>query len=743
MSDINSIEVISISIFVLFSSNTVEQLDLCDHTQSLCTTIEAIFLHGLKDSFLWQTIHILAGGVDRTANRRPSPTFWAPLLVFSHKYAIEQIQSMAQITTEIGYCRCWIRQSLNDCLLSSYISNMRKNPQALAPYYQRTAFIRDPDSMELAESLIGGVEACVSFQLPLNSSLLNQWTDLPLQLSGLYTPNIQTCPIASGIDVANTNALLYATEAKPSTASQITQIGEDAAHIFIEQSISIPKPLQTNEFFSASIHNSPFRESTMNSRKNPFMIPYTEHEDDADDIEEIAGDAVIDDDIEHDVQLAALLSRVDALASEVEPEVVSIESKNELAAAAATQSGLNDDVTDPLVAESGTPPQMGNSIVSRMGWSSTTDEPTVVETTDQTSAKTALSRSSSIRSPVDRHSYNSLLRRGKSTQDDGLYTRQIDFDDVWQRFEGSLGLNKPQSTAGSQDGNDVAASAHDASESPDDGFDFEFVRADNLSTKFALTELREMVQQTFKIARELGLESQNYACLSCSEPLGVGGIGQNNTTQYVGSLQSSVTRRSTNRVSFFFCRVCAFNGSYYCSACMASDAYQIPARVIFNWDFRKYPVSQKAAAFLLEFQYQPFIDLKLLNPSIYQYVDEMAELQSLRIQLNFIRAYLFTCCAPIIETLRKQLWTREYLYEHIHRYTLADLQRIPKRILADQLRKVVTFGRQHINDCPLCSQKGFICEICQSDKVLYPFDIDTTYKVSGRSWQEGRISDSK
>lgn len=191
---------------------------------------------------------------------------------------------------------------------------------------------------------------------------------------------------------------------------------------------------------------------------------------------------------------------------------------------------------------------------------------------------------------------------------------------------------------------------------------------------------------------------------------------------------------TTNRLKlslfiFEFCRVCGFNGAYFCTGCMATEHFQIPARVIFNWDFKKYPVSQKAAAFLLEFQHQSFIDLKLLNPQIYQYVDEMAELQSLRIQLNFIRAYLFTCCAPIIEKLRKQLWTKEYLYEHIHRYTLADLQRIPKRILADQLRKVVTFGRQHILECPLCSQKGFICEICQSSKVLYPFDIQTTYKV--------------
>lgn len=517
-----------VPIFVPF---LVEQLDLCDHTQSLCATIEAIFLHGLKDSFLWQTINILAGGVDRTPNRRPSPTFWAPLLIFSHKYAIEQIHGMSQIQTEVGYCRCWIRQSLNDCLLSSYISNMRKNPQALAPYYQRTAFVRDPDSMELAESLIGGIEACVSFELPLNSSLLNQWTDLPLQLSGLYTPSIQTCPIASGIDVANSSTLM-ASETTPSPSSLVA-VEQNAASIFIDQSISIPKPLQTNEFFASSIHNSPFRESALSSRKSPFMKAYND-DDGIDEIEEIAGDAIIDDDLEHDVQLTALLSRVDALTADTKNDGASPENENQMKAEAGSEAIASD--ADPFPS-AGMSSQMGNSIVSRMGWSST-DETTVLETADQATVKTApltLSRSSSInnnsssvRSPIDRHSYNSLLRRGKSTQDDGLYTRQIDFNDVWQRFEGSLGIGSYETTSTTQDGN-VSATISEPNELADDGFDFEFVRADSLSTKFALNELREMVQQTFKIAHEKGLDAQNFACLSCGNPLGVGGSGYTTT----------------------------------------------------------------------------------------------------------------------------------------------------------------------------------------------------------------------
>lgn len=37
----------------------------------------------------------------------------------------------------------------------------------------------------------------------------------------------------------------------------------------------------------------------------------------------------------------------------------------------------------------------------------------------------------------------------------------------------------------------------------------------------------------------------------------------------------------------------------------------IPAKIIYNWDFRKYSVCKKAALFLSEFRTQPFIDLQV------------------------------------------------------------------------------------------------------------------------------------
>ncbi|KAL0624465.1 Pleckstrin homology domain-containing family M member 3 [Plecturocebus cupreus] len=52
--------------------------------------------------------------------------------------------------------------------------------------------------------------------------------------------------------------------------------------------------------------------------------------------------------------------------------------------------------------------------------------------------------------------------------------------------------------------------------------------------------------------------------------------------------------------------------------------------------------------------------------------------------------------------------------------------------LAPFLGKVIKFATSHVYSCSLCSQKGFICEICNNGEILYPFeDISTSrYRIS-------------
>lgn len=79
--------------------DTQPTLELCEYTTSLCTTIEAVFLHGLKDSFLRQTINVISGEIDR----RPEPNFWPALLVFSHKQTIELVIKRNNIENDHNY----------------------------------------------------------------------------------------------------------------------------------------------------------------------------------------------------------------------------------------------------------------------------------------------------------------------------------------------------------------------------------------------------------------------------------------------------------------------------------------------------------------------------------------------------------------------------------------------------------------------------------------------------------------
>lgn len=65
---------------------------------TLCASIEAIFLHGLKDSLLNRVTEALSGP---DFDAIPQPSFWGPLLVFSHRGIIDQIQGFSQLNTEV------------------------------------------------------------------------------------------------------------------------------------------------------------------------------------------------------------------------------------------------------------------------------------------------------------------------------------------------------------------------------------------------------------------------------------------------------------------------------------------------------------------------------------------------------------------------------------------------------------------------------------------------------------------
>ncbi|XP_034430153.1 pleckstrin homology domain-containing family M member 3 [Hippoglossus hippoglossus] len=206
------------------------------------------------------------------------------------------------------------------------------------------------------------------------------------------------------------------------------------------------------------------------------------------------------------------------------------------------------------------------------------------------------------------------------------------------------------------------------------------------------------------LAVEKGLTAQSFRCAGCQRPVGL----------------------SRGKA-----KVCCYSGWYYCQSCHQDNSFLIPARLLHNWDTSKHKVSKQAKEFL-EFVYEePLLDIQQLNPCLYEHCEPLSTVLRLRQQLQSLRAYLFSCRATIAEDLRRRIFPREYLLQHIHLYSMADLQQVIDGKLAPFLSKVIKFASSHVFSCSLCREKGFICELCQNVQVIYPFQENATKRCDG------------
>ncbi|KAM3966539.1 uncharacterized protein ACR2FA_012078 [Aphomia sociella] len=627
-----------------FEENFHSVLGSTDSTNTLCSALEAVFLHGLKDTFFRKAKNALSGDSDQ----RPQPNFWPLILVLSHRQNIDQISSLPQINTEIGQCRAWLRIALNECLLSSYLSTLSRNISAVRPFYSRAAFVSDTEILEVAQKLIEGLESCVQFNLPINSSLLNQWPEQVLMLAGIWVPKIRVAPISTALDVAST---ITDEEVKPKLVSTPTRSSNITG---------LGQMLSLNEDEALDFILSKGLKDTGKATEQTFLEEKTDIPE-----EETASKNVVDKSVSVDIETPST--------SQLQKTEASLSS-----------SVNSEDFVAPtdIIAT-------GNSL-SGKGWSDTHDDHDDLNASMHSNSSHG---SSMIKTP-ELKSLSSLVDNTNPFSD--TYSTTPNLRDIIKDIQKELKLT---------DDTEICEILEETA-TPEDpllqGLDFEVV-PNSMSGSFTPPELQKMIQQLGSLSREQGLDHQNYQCKGCQDLLG------------------SIISKA---------RVCAYTGEYYCTNCMDPNVFIIPARVIHNWDFKKYAVSKKSALFLLEFQHHPWIDMKKFNPKIYCGVSDMAQLQELRIQLNFLRAYIFSCREPVIEDLQKRVWPREYLYDHIHLYTISDLAQIPNSSLVLQLEKVVNFAKTHVLDCWLCRQKGFICEVCKDPKILYPFETSTTYRCN-------------
>ncbi|MGH0150544.1 UNVERIFIED_CONTAM: hypothetical protein FKN15_026472 [Acipenser sinensis] len=42
------------------------------------------------------------------------------------------------------------------------------------------------------------------------------------------------------------------------------------------------------------------------------------------------------------------------------------------------------------------------------------------------------------------------------------------------------------------------------------------------------------------------------------------------------------------------------------------------------------------------------------------------------------------------------------------------------------LQSLIQFASNHVYQCDLCTMRGFICQICNGNDIIFPFEFDTT-----------------
>ncbi|KAM4561915.1 protein associated with UVRAG as autophagy enhancer [Fundulus diaphanus] len=170
-------------------------------------------------------------------------------------------------------------------------------------------------------------------------------------------------------------------------------------------------------------------------------------------------------------------------------------------------------------------------------------------------------------------------------------------------------------------------------------------------------------------------------------------------------------------------RYCEYLGRYFCDCCHSGSEAVIPGRVLSNWDFGRYSVSDFSKQLLDSVWCQPLFDLTSVGKTLHSKVKELDRFRELREQLISIKKLLKAC--RLSERILAEFEELPvHLMEEPLLFSMEDLQRVKKGQLVVQARAVLNSAIEHIKHCELCMGRGFICEFCRVKDIIFPFQRD-------------------
>ena len=734
--------------------NPAAPIETNELTYSLVTVLEAIFIHGLKGT---SGHRVLVKSTN--ARNLPQPCFWPFVLVFSHKETINHLDGLKALSTDIGRSRAWIRLALNDCLLGSYLVAMVNDKATLRRHYLRQSILRDADLMDILIRYLRGIEI-YRFDIALNSGLLNRWATGPLVLAGICmsesgevsatTPSnaidaaamVATETGTDPLDDATTSSISGLATTSPSGASNNDAfeviarpagylnrglLNEDEALKLILAGVSPVTFSGSSSNAESPMGSPPSQRRKQSKEPSPLVSQIVEPKIEA---LPLAAAAAVADVVDVEADFRPLNSLSDEgmettmesseeiETSSEEQQILQVHDKaqREVVEGEERLEGDDDDEDDELeidIYHRRSPRENSTSCssIEARNEEDHADHPEILnnlsdhlqpeaENCDEDSNTILICKSdtdSKTKSLVNKRT-NFGLSSSKSSTSTGSGSITLasvpylaGFIDSWLPFASGLRyFDTPPTPQGNGD------------QSPNEMVQCGFSLKPHVQVGLLSEDDSQQLMVIFdKVVQEEGLSLQNFECADCTKAIGT---------------------------IFGPAKICSYTKRYYCQECHLDEMATIPAKIMYNWDFRAYKVCHKAKIFLSSVGIEPIIDVKSFNSELHYLAPNLQEIFDLRRKLRYMNAYLSTCKngnSQEKHQFDKMLWPRTYLYEDVDVYAIRDLEEIHSGKLPALLNSVFNFALKHITKCLLCSGKGFICEICKEDQVLFPFEFDS------------------
>ncbi|XP_020300230.1 run domain Beclin-1-interacting and cysteine-rich domain-containing protein [Pseudomyrmex gracilis] len=174
-------------------------------------------------------------------------------------------------------------------------------------------------------------------------------------------------------------------------------------------------------------------------------------------------------------------------------------------------------------------------------------------------------------------------------------------------------------------------------------------------------------------------------------------------------------------------RYCEYLGRYFCTGCHTNQVAFIPGKILSKWDFNRYPVSNFSYRLLDQMMSDPLFQVNDLNPLLYRRIKQLDKTRVLRTKLFFLKDFLFMCrfANSLQDALKKE---PNYMINDPHVYSIQDLINVKSGVLSVRLQELVQICCAHVADCELCQARGFVCELCCSKDIIFPWDLSTVIR---------------